>query len=210
MYRAVVLGLLLGACQSDVHTPFPAGLEPLEDNPVPIQDAPYTETLALQTDTTDYLKAYGVGYVLLDPGTVWAMVKNPQAMVAVCTTTTQTITPDDEPEYEFSFLVDYVVNDVLTVEWDDAWRYGTITGPETEPTLAIIKHQKTDGSSFIKLSEGTIEFSPTPDDPNVTEVSMVEHLNAVGSTIDDLVAGVNHTYASIVAISHGNPVPACP
>ena len=72
----------------------PARLEPLEDNPVPVQqDAPYSETLALQTDTTDYLKAYGIGYVLLDPGTVWAMVKNPQAMVAVCTTTTQTITP---------------------------------------------------------------------------------------------------------------------
>jgi hypothetical protein len=209
LYASRWLGLIAG-CQHDISTPFPSGLTPIANNPVPQGRPPYTETLTLETSTTGDLKVYGRGYILAEPGTAWAMVKDPMAMVAVCTTTTQTITPNNEPQYEFSFLVDYVVDEILTVQWDDQWRYGTITGTEAEPTLAMMKHQKTDGSSFITLSEGTIELTPAVDDPSVTEVSMVEYLDSVGATIDDLTKGVTHTYESMVAVSHGNPIPACP
>ena len=74
----------------------------------------------------------------------------------------------------------------------------------------MIKHQKTDGSSFITLSEGTIQLTPTDDDPNTTELSFVEHLDAAGGSTDDVQKGVQHNFDSIVAVAHGNPSPACP
>jgi hypothetical protein len=73
----------------------------------------------------------------------------------------------------------------------------------------MIKHQKTQGSDFISLSEGTIEVTET-DDPNVTELSFVEHLDATSAGISDVLKGVQHNYEALVAVSHGNPVPACP
>jgi hypothetical protein len=208
--NAVWLSLLLVGCQHDVATPFPAGLEPLEDNPVPVlQGGDRTETLVTQADDTDFIHIYGRGYALAPPGIVYAGTKNPMVMVAVCSTNQQQITPDNDPSYEFSFLVHYVVNNVLTVEWDDQWRYGTIDGTVDDPTLAMIKHQKIQGSSFITTSEGTVEISAT-DDPNVTELAFVEHLDSVGGSDADVTKGMQHNYAAIVAAAHGNPIPPCP
>ncbi len=203
--------LLAGVgCQSDIATPFPPGLESLEDNAVPVQQGgAYTETLRTSTVDADEKKIYGRGYVLLDPGTVWAASKDPEANVAVCSTSTQDITPNNDPGYEFSFIVHYVVNNILTVQWDDQWRWGVIEGTLEAPILGMIKHQKTEGSSFIELSEGTIQISAT-DDPNVTELAFVEHLQAVGGGVSDVLTGVQHNFDSIVAVSHGNPIPPCP
>jgi len=209
----VAVTLWTVGCQDDVTTPFPAGLEPLEDNVVPVQQGgERTETLRAQAaDDGGEIRIYGRGYVLVDPVSVWAASKNADANAAVCSTNAQTITPNNDPAYEFSFLVHYVVNNILTVEWDDQWRWGVIqpgTG-SAMPFFGMIKHQKTQGSSFIELSEGTIEVLAT-DDPNVTELAFVEHLKAAGGGDADVQAGVQHNYDALVAVAHGNPIPACP
>lgn len=204
---------LLVGCQDDVSTPFPPGLEPFEDNVVPVQQGgERTETLRIQAaDAGDEKRIYARGYVLVAPDVVWAMSKDPAANVAVCSTNQQIVTPNNDPSYEFSFIVHYVVNNILTVEWDDQWRWGVIepgTGSAT-PFFGMIKHQKTQGSSFVELSEGTVEVHGT-DDPNVTELAFVEHLKAAGGADSDVIAGVQHNYDSLVAVAHGNPVPDCP
>lgn len=211
---ALVLLLAGAGCQDDISTPFPPGLEPLEDNPVPTQQGGNrTEMLQVMTSDGDEIKVYGRGYVLVAPADVWAASKNPEANVAVCSTNQQQITPNNDPSYEFSFLVHYVVNNILTVEWDDQWRWGTIqdgTGSGSDAAFfGMIKHQKTQGSSFITLSEGTIQVTAT-DDPAVTELAFVEHLGSVGGGVDDVLKGVQHNYAALVAVSHGNPIPPCP
>src|SRR5262249_32335066 len=125
--KHLALALACAACQSDVNTPFPPGLEPLEDNAVPEQQGgAYTEVLRTSADDTDYIHIYARGYVLVAPGVLWAAAKNPDANVAVCSTDQQIVTPNDQPEYEYSFVVHYIVNNVVTVEWDDQWRFGTI------------------------------------------------------------------------------------
>jgi hypothetical protein len=209
LIRFVALGLLVAACQSNVNTPFPPGLEPLEDNPVPTQQGgARTETLVTQAMDSDYIHVYGRGYVLAPPAAVWLAAKTPQVMVARCSTDSQTITANDDPSYEFSFTVHYVVHEVITVEWNDQWRYGTVEGTPEDPMLAMMRHQKTDGSDLITLSEGTVEVNET-DDPNVTELAFVEHLNASGGGDSDVIKGVQNNYNAMVASSHGNPIPAC-
>jgi hypothetical protein len=202
MRRAALVVLL--ACQGSSTTPFPPGLEPFEPDPVPPLTGPPDEMLRTSTSDSDYIRVYGRGDVLVPMETVFANAMNPDVIAAVCSTTSHTAMIGNEPEYTYSVLIHYVENNVLTVEWDDQWRFGTI-----DPTFEMVKHQKVDGSTFITRSEGTIEMHAT-DDPNVTELDFVEHLDSIGASVDDVLHGVEHTYASIVAAAHGQPAPACP
>lgn len=209
MTRALAALLLFG-CQSNVHTPFPPGLEPLAANPVtlgPVSGA--AEALVTITSDSPYVKIFGKGYVRVPLATLWAAAKSPAPNIAKCSTDVQTTTEHDDPAYEYSFLVHYTVNNIVTVEWDDQWRFGTVEGTPDAPTLAMIRHQKTQGSSFITLSEGTIELDAT-DDPNVSTLSFVEYLDATSAGVADVLKGVQHNYDSLVAVAHGGTVPACP
>jgi hypothetical protein len=199
---------LLAACQHDTHTPFPTGLEPLENDIAPAPTEMTSETLSVTTTDTGYIHVYGRGYVQEPPSVVWPATHSPDPNVAICSTTSHTVDVGNEPQYEYSFLISYTVDEVLTVTWDDQWRFGLIEGTEAAPTLGMIKHQKVDGSSFITLSEGTIQVLSTSV-PGITELDFVEHLNSVGATVDEVVENVTHNYNSLVAVSHGNPVPPC-
>jgi hypothetical protein len=192
----------LVACQDNIETPFPEGLEPLEDNIVP--DGAVEETLRTATGDEEFIRVYGRGFVLVPPAELWSIAKASAPNVSACKTDEHQVTEANEPQYEYSFLVHYVVNDFLTVEWDDQWRFGAI-----DDTLAMIRHQKVQGSDFIRLSEGTIQVLATAD-PNVSELAFVEHLDAVQATTGDVLQGVQHNYDALVATAHGNPIPACP
>lgn len=202
--RAVVLVALAG-CQDNVTTPFPEGLEPFEDNAVPARpDGPFVETLRTESQPSDYVSVHARGFVLVDIETLWAASMAPEPNVSVCKTSSHSVMPANEPQYDYSFLVHYVVNDILTVEWDDQWRFGRITDD-----LGMIKHQKVQGSDFITLSEGTIQVITTSD-PGVSELLFVEHLDAIMADTGDVVAAMQHNYDALVAAAHGTPIPPCP
>jgi hypothetical protein len=200
----------LAGCQDNVATPFPPGLEPLEDNRVPDATGTPTEELrSLQGRSGDTEQAHGRGFVFIDPATLWQLSKDPDAMVARCRTNSQTVTLGGDPMYELDYVVHYVVNDIVTVEWDDQWRYGVIEGTTDAPVLGMIRHQKIQGSDFINVSEGTIQVLAT-DDPNISELAFVEHLDAISGNADDLLEGMQDNYARLVALAHGLPRPGCP
>lgn len=197
--------MLLVGCQDDIATPFPEGLEPLEDNKVPAQEGgPFVEELRVMSTNSDMIRVYARGFVQVPIDAMWEASKNPDANVSPCSTSSHTFDVANEPQYEFSFLIHYIVNDILTVEWDDQWRFGRIT-----PELGMIKHQKVQGSDFISLNEGTIQVLATSD-PAVSELSFVEHLDAIQATPADVVEGVQHNYDALVAVAHGTTIPACP
>lgn len=208
---ALALGLAASsaACQDDVATPFPPGLEPFDDvdTPASLVD-PRGEELITDASGGGTIRAYGRGLVLAPPAAVWAAAKVPEAMVARCNTTTQTFQRDNEPEYELSFLVHYLVDDILTVEWDDQWRGDVVIGTPDAPELVMIKHQKIQGSDFIAVSEGTIQIRATTD-PAATELWFVEHLDAISGSADDVVGGMRDNYDRLVALAHGLPIPPC-
>jgi len=209
-----VLGALVLAagCQHGTSTPFPPGLMPLEDNQVSDTDSTdeVLRTMSVHDPDVDH-DVHGRGLVHVDPNTLWAVSQMPAAMVARCATDSQAITLGDDPMYVFSFVVHYVVNQILTVEWDDEWRYGVIADGSTPdmPFLGMVEHQKTNGSSFITLSEGTVEILAT-DDPATSELAFVEHLTAASGSDGDLVAGMKANYDALVALAHGMPIPPCP
>ncbi|HSD88973.1 MAG TPA: hypothetical protein VLB44_15705 [Kofleriaceae bacterium] len=208
MKRTAVLTLLalsVVACQDDISTPFPPGLEPLEDNKIAATpNGPFTEGLRIESSNNDYIRVYARGFVTVPMATMWAMAKSPAPNVSTCSTTEQIVTENDEPQYEYSFVIHYIVRDIVTVEWDDQWRFGAITDD-----LDQIKHQKVQGSDYITLSEGTIQVLSTSD-PGVSELSFVEHLDAFSASAADVVQGVQHNYDALVAAAHGAAIPPCP
>jgi len=192
-----------------VKTPFPAGLEPFEDNEVPDTDD-RSEVLRAMGVPGGADRAHGRGYIHVSRDALWEVAKaSPEGMVARCSTTTQTITRDWEPRYEASFRVNYFVDDILDVRWDDDWRYGSVELEVGAPLLGMIRHQKTEGSDFISVSEGSVQIIAT-DDPDVTEVAFVEHLDAVSGDAEDLIAGMNANYDALRELAHGRPIPPCP
>ena len=205
----LLLGAVLTGCQDDVTTPFPPGLEPLEDNPVAPDGDLTVEQLHTMPGSGGGVRVYGRGYVLAPPSHLWELTKQPLAMVAMCSTDEQHVTEANQPDYEYSFLVHYVVHNILTVEWDDQWRYGVILGTIDDVILGMIKHQKTQGSDFITVSEGTVQVLST-DDPEVSELAFVEHLDAISGGVADVTKGMQHNYDALVALAHGAPIPGCP
>ena len=203
-----VAGLLalVAGCQDDVTTVFPPGLEPLEDNTAP--EPPGDELVTVQGG--DELKwVHGRGYLHGAPAAVWAATKDPERMAAACETDRHQASPGEEPQYEYGFKIHYEVEQVLTVAWDEQWRYGTVTGTPDAPVLAIIRYQKVYGSDFITTLEGSMILKAT-DDPAVTALEFVEHLNALGGSHDQMKTSMVQRFGILRALLRDEPAPACP
>jgi hypothetical protein len=197
--------MALVGCQDDITTPFPPGLEPLEDNILPdLADGPFEEGLRTESRSNDYIRIYGRGFVQVPFDTLWQAAQASEPNVSECKTTSHSVMVNNELQYEFSFLVHYYVDDILDVEWDDQWRFGQITD-----VLGMIRHQKVTGSDFITLSEGTIQVLATAE-PGISELVFVEHLDAVMAGPGDVIEGVQHNYDALLATAHGKPIPPCP
>ena len=217
------LALVLAAgCQHDVTTLFPPGLEPLADDAqVQAVAAPVAEALVMTNTQDTEVRVYGRGYVFTPVGSVWAAAQDPLALIATCNTNAQGVTQQDETGYALDFVVHYTVNNILTVQWDDQYRGAVISvgvgsgqvlgmgSPGDVISRTMIEHQKTMGSSFITVSEGTTQLLANADD-SVTEVQMVEHLSAVEQPLDQVTNGMQHEFDSLLAIAHGGAVTACP
>lgn len=206
------LGALASAgCFGSSTTDFPPGLMPLEDDQVPKQQGgAYTETLVIADQPfTTYNSIHARGYVLAPPATVWAISKNPDVMDQGCAVTRHSATVGDEPQYEYSFDMHYEVDEVITVSWDEQWRFGTLDGTPEMPSRAIVRYQKVSGTDFIKILEGEIQYWSLPDDPNVTMVEYIEHVNAQSSSPADTHKSMNQRFAATVAQAHGMAIPAC-
>jgi hypothetical protein len=205
-----LVGTLALGCQDDIRTQFPDGLEPLEDNrvPAPAGGAPL-ERLVTMRGTDGFKWVHGRGTLLAPPGVIWRLVKDADLLASICDTDRHTITLGVEPQYEFGFKIHYEVDELVTVAWDELWRFGTITGTPTEPALTMVRYQKVFGSDFITTLEGSVQLLATAD-PGQTEIQMVEHLDAFGGSADQMEAAMRRRFASLAAGAHGTAPPTCP
>ncbi len=206
-------------CFGSGSTEFPEGLEPLEANTAPApQGGTPDEALAMidgegHNDEVDedYVFVHGRGALHATPGEVWAAVKDGDLLSASCRLDSWSVTPDIDAAYEYSFRVHNLVDDVVTVEWEEEWRFGTVEGTPAAPDLAMVRYQKTYGRDFIYLIEGSIQVLPSAGgDPAITEIEFIEHLAALGGSITDIRNSMQRRFDLLAAVIHGEPEPACP
>ncbi len=208
---ALVCGSIVAvACQDNVATHFPPGLEPLEENAAPVPPrGPSSEELMLVSSDGEHKWVHGRGFIQAPPALVWAASKDPEHMVADCETSSHAATVGVEPGYEFGFQMHYEVDDILNVAWDELWRYGTIEGVIEAPEFAIIRYQKVYGSDFISNLEGSAIFLST-DVAGRTELELIEHLTALGGNVDHMKRSMQHRFDTLLAVVHGRDIPPCP
>jgi len=207
--------LLMAGCFGNTTTEFPPGLEPLEDNSVPSRPGEArTETLEMvegrgSDEVDDFVFVHGRGYLAATPALAWALLQDGEMLSSSCRIDAWTVTEGIDPAYEYSFLVHNYVDDIVDVEWDEEWRFGTVLGVSEAPELAMVRYQKTYGSELIYRIEGSIQVHAT-DDPHVTELELIEHLAALGGGASDMRQSMQRRFDSMLALVHGGLPPACP
>lgn len=207
---AIAVGAALCGCQDDIVTEFPDGLEPLEDNRVPaITGANPVEQLTVMRGEDGYKWVHARGVLLAPPSVIWPLTKDAERLASVCNTDRHSIQVGTEPQYEYGFAIHYEVDEVVTVAWDEVWRYGTITGTPVDPARAMIRYQKVFGSDFITTLEGSIQILARTD-PGQTEIELIEHLDAFGGSADQMEGSMRYRFGLFASAAHGTAPPRCP
>lgn len=206
----LVFAAALTGCFGNETTEFPEGLEPLGDNeapPIPpgAGDA-FPEVIVFAEGSRDGFDwVHARAYVKGDATAVWDIIKEPEVVANRRETDSQTFTFGVEPQYEHSFAIDYLVKDFIDVDWTENWRYQTVEGSPDDVDLSFIRYQKTFGTVFINLLEGSIAVYRVED--GVSEIEFVEHLDAAMSSVDDMKQTVEDRIANIRARLAGQPLP---
>jgi hypothetical protein len=185
--------VLLGACfGSEAHV-FPEGLEPLEDN---LAAEPGIGELTTESGNARPSWGHGRARYAASSGEVWIALKDPTTLVNTWATDRQNVETEFDPNYEFSFVVNYTVDDLVKVQWAEEFRYGTIEGPPEAPGLGMIRYQMVYGSEFIDLIEGSYQVLAI--DETTTEVQMVQHVQALSGGHEDIVDTFEHIHAGLL------------
>ena len=92
--------------------------------------------------------------------------------------TSYTVTPNVETGYDVSFLTAYTIDNIVTVNYDLTWREGVVAGSEADPSQVSVVYQKTSGSSFVSLMDGSIQLNSVS--PMVTELQFAQRTERDG------------------------------
>lgn len=205
----ILAGVLLAAgCDGARVDPFPPGVEPLEDNeadfPAPTADEPFPEEVRTVGGVEGrYNYSHARGYVHASVDELWALwAEDPRVIADRRNTSEQTVTFDVEEGYELSYAIRYVVHDLVTVEWTETSRGGFITD---EVGGFIVRYQKTEGSTFLRLIEGSFIVRPVAD--GVCSFEAVHHQDAVGTDAEGARQVHRDQFQSLVAAARGEPLP---
>jgi hypothetical protein len=153
----------------------------------------------------DHDWAHGRGYVHASVADVFAAASTPDACVDRREVDRYSFETDVEPGYDVSFRTHNEVDSIITVEFDNTFRFGTVEGSGRDPSLVAGVWQKTYGTTFIPLLRGSIVLSRVADE--VTEVQIVYHVRAAERGAGPLEGFVRDYYGSIRALAHGEPLP---
>lgn len=207
---SLLLPALLACKGKEVTSNAPPGLQPLEEEnlakaPTRSGDA-YPESMnVVSGETDDYAWAHARGYVHADLATVWDAFATPEVVVDRRRVQEHDVTWDVEPEYDVSFILHNTSYDIVTVEFDLTWRQGATAGTAEDPDEVTIRWEKTDGSAFVYLLEGSVVLLPADDD--VTEVQLIEHLATAGSGAEEVEAYFADLFDSVLAHIAGEALP---
>jgi hypothetical protein len=201
--------LLAAACTSDVASPFPPGLEPLEDvttaPPAGTASDPHPESLALeegQDDDSNWVHA--TGYVHGSVKDVWDALAVADVLADRHHIDSYTASPGGE-SYDVSWVLHYTIKNVVTVQFDLTWREGAVSGTKDAPTAVSAVYAKTYGSSLVKLMKGSIEVKAI--DASTSQLFFAQHMSATSTSADNIALWTRDLFANVVAHVHGQPLP---
>jgi len=198
----------LAGCWGNTTTVFPPGLEPLEDNTAPAPtgsaDDPYPERLAVVSGkAAEWNWSHERGYVHAGLDRAWPVVRAPE--VTRDPTIAEWSVDWGVEDFPVSYVIHYTVHDVLTVRFDITWRFAVIEGTDAAPTLIAGRFQKTWGTTFIRRQEGSVLARAVAGVPDLTEIELIERLDATNTGIGDIESYLSDYFRQILGGVHGVP-----
>jgi hypothetical protein len=209
------LVVLSSGCFGNEITIFPPGLEPaaeVNEASFPVGDAadPYPERLEVVLTYAENARGrppsvHARGYVHAPLADVWVALRNPDVSADRRSFDAYTVVHDVEPEYDFSYRIDAVIHNIITVEYATTFRHGVIDGSVEMPSAIVASWQKTSGSTVISELRGSaIARAVTPE---VTSLELIQYSRSAASNHADNELYLRNVYAGVVALSHGLPLP---
>lgn len=200
----------LTACFGEESTVFPPGLEPLEANtapPVaPVDGDPYPEVMTfVKGQRPDHYFGHARALVKADLRTTWAALRTPDVSVDRRQVDEWSVDEGTEPAYAHSYVVHNTVHRVVTLKFDVSWRHDVAAGTPEAPEVIAGAWQKTFGSTLIASLRGSLQAREVA--PGVTELELIQHLDALQGGADPIESFLHDYYESIKAQAHGQPLP---
>lgn len=202
---------LLAACFSNgvQQNEFPKVLEPLDEIRVDVPEGDnFPEEITLHSENgADYASVHARGYLHLSLDDAWTALRSDLVYVNQRDVTSYTITDVDSEEYDYVFLVNNVVQDILPVEFTNEWRHVGHHINKEEISDVVVRWQKTEGTDFIQLLEGSVEIIPVDGEDSVVEIRIIEHLKATLDQEANAIEFVTDMAERWRLVGHGEPIP---
>jgi hypothetical protein len=197
----LALGLATLGCAGNSVTPFPPGLAPLavDNAPAPSPDAQSTHPQKLNVitgSTSSYDFADASGYLSQPISRVWQALGDPKTAIDPKVSSVK-YDVGIEPQYAVSFVLHCTENDFITVEWDVTWRADVVAGTPDAPITIAARYQKTSGTDFISLLEGSVTFQKI--DEQTTAVDAIEEISATDTDASEAARYLNAYYQNLLA-----------
>lgn len=175
--RPVVLSLWVLGCGGKADTTFPEGLDPLEENTAawPSEVAEVLSTNIGAVD--DYQWAHARGYIEADIGDVYPCLREDMVNADRREVASWTRDEDVEEGYEHSYRLNFLVENIIDLEFSDTWRHGSILDEEGAITELRARWKMTEANDFMFLKEGSIVSAAA--EPGWTSLELIGHLDAV-------------------------------
>ncbi len=204
--RLTPIPLLVG-CGAGTPAYFPPGLEMLEEVTV---DCPSSGLSVASGEKDEYAWTHGCGVVAAPVEDVYAALQDTKVAVDQRSVVEWERTDDVEPDYDASFALWNVVEDIITVEFETTWRFGLLEQDEDLelPTEAAARYQMTVEPSVISLMRGSVRAVDQGD--GTTHVEIIDHVKAMQGGTDITSLKVQDLYDDVVAHTNGEPIPDHP
>jgi hypothetical protein len=202
----LLAALSLSACQKDISTEFPAGLEPLDGVLEVTAPADGEEGFNATSGTIEdeYSWAQLAGNISADMMSVWECLKDDDVMVDRRSVTSWEVTDLGTDEYDFHVEIYNLVEDIVDVEFTTEWRQG-LAEDASYGEIVAVRWAKIEGSDFLPLMEGSMLLLPIGED--ATEIQIVEHLDALQTPEETAYQKTLDYYEELRLCGHGEPLP---
>ena len=201
-----MLWLFIACAGTKSETPFPDGLEPLEELMVELPPPTSEDRVAWASgDEGDYAWVHLRGLLSTDIDGAWSALRQPEVFIDMRKIADYTIEEVEDPAYDYVYNVHNVVHDIVTVEFDVQWRHG---GERIDDQLSRVgvRWQKVAGTDFIAALQGSVQILPV-EGSELVEVQVIEHLTATLDQEDNAIQYVTDLYERWNAVVNGDPLP---
>jgi hypothetical protein len=203
--------LLFVACLSEdvVEKEFPSVLEPLEEIRVGLPEGDdYPEEIELLSeDGEEYAWVHARGYLHLSLDDAWTALRNDLVYVNQRTVESYSVTEVDSEEYDYIYIVENQVQDIVPVEFTNEWRHVGNLDEKGDVSDVVVRWQKIEGTDFIQLMEGSVEILPVEGEYEVVEIRIIEHLKATLDQEDNAVEFVTDMAERWRLVGQGQSIP---